>query len=85
MLFLEPCLGLDLEEVCPETGPIFGPSPARREEKGPRKRVILYGLTSERRMRSKHPTLLEALELNLSLTVDSSRARLLGSAGIGNA
>ena len=59
--------------------------PAPRWEKVVRKRVILYGLTSERRMRSKHPTLLEALELNLSLTVDSMRARLCGSAGIGNA
>ena len=45
-------------------------------------RVILYGLTSERRRRSPHPTQPEALGLNPSLTVDSMRARLLGSAEI---
>jgi hypothetical protein len=36
-------------------------------------------------MRSKHTPLFEALELNLSLTVDSSGASLLGSTKFGKA
>ena len=58
---------------------------ARPLAKGPWFQGNTLRTTSERRMRSKHPTLYAALELNLSLSVDSSRARLFGSAGIGNA
>ena len=47
--------------------------------------LYLYRFTPVSRMRSKHPALLGALELNLSLTVDSSGASLLGSTEIGNA
>ena len=54
-------MSVDDEEVCPETGPKLVSrilNIASRWTKAVRFRVILYGLASERRMRSKHPTLL---------------------------
>ena len=73
--------GKRAQELVPKWTHVKG----RRWQKSLRKQVILYGLTSESRMRSQHPALPVALGLNPSLTVDSLRSRLCGSAGIGNA